>query len=334
MLRYQREKEPPYAQRARWSILPRDFEYHFLDAPEDDRYDDGNRATVHAIDWNLPRVSGYVIGLERSFIHSIVPYRSGKLPPSLLDAYDNDSSIWLYFPIDPDERISELWLRSGVFPYDDDTGTQAESLIVITNNGRSLILGPDIRSRSPLSDHLFNYEALADLSSTAPTRTLYYKITPCRGWVTCVENAIFGLLFTYADGRQRSVGQIRLDHLEDPVNVTSGRFWLGISDWDTDPHHEEPCSLEGHVTWLGICEPMLKSDTEYLEIPLRGKLEWRSTWNTVSTESLVRYVEESELQSEMDKVLARKAVSGKTASKTVKTFYVRTGDMCTIYEEE
>ncbi|KAL9574141.1 hypothetical protein ACKAV7_001656 [Fusarium commune] len=160
------------------------------------------------------------------------------------------------------------------------------------------------------------------------------RITPCRGWVTCVENAIFGLLFTYADGRQRSVGQIRLDHLEDPVNVTSGRFWLGISDWDTDPHHEEPCSLEGHVTWLGICEPMLKSDTEYLEIPLRGKLEWRSTWNTVSTESLVRYVEESELQSEMDKVLARKAVSGKTASKTVKTFYVRTGDMCTIYEEE
>ncbi|KAF4956029.1 hypothetical protein FGADI_4202 [Fusarium gaditjirri] len=385
----QYEKELHFAQRARWSIFPTEFEFRHTDSPGDDLYDSGHRATVHAIDWNLPGVSGYAIGLHGGSDLSITPNRLRRLSQSLVDAYSNSSSIWLYFPVDTNERVSELWLRSGVFPYDDDTGNQAESLIVVTNNGRSLILGPDIRSRSPLSDHLFSYEALVDLPSTAPTRTFYcdhspggswlgfeklttwkkrkiellfgpparpvprfwydqflstsaelenvQRITPCRGWGNHIKGAIPGLLFTYADGHQRSVGQIRLDHLEETVNVASDRFWLGISDGDNNPdstEHEEPCSLKGHVTWLGICEPMSRSDTKYLEIPLKGKLEWRSTWITVSTKSLVRYVEESESQNEMDQVLAREAASGKAASKTVKTFSVRTGDMCITYDEE
>lgn len=160
-------------------------------------------------------------------------------------------------------------------------------------------------------------------------------ITPCRGWGDCVDNEIFGLLFTYTDGRQRSVGQIRLDHLQDSINI-SDKFWLGSSG-DTEPDDEEPYSPTGHITWLGVCKPVLNSDMDmqYLEIPLRGKLEWRSTWGTVPTESDVRHLgsEACKLQSEMDQVLAHEASSG-TASKTaVKTFSVHTGDMC-FYEEE
>ncbi|KAF5609069.1 uncharacterized protein FSUBG_4224 [Fusarium subglutinans] len=365
----QYEREYHYAQRTRWATLPRDLGY--LRAPDDDIFESSHKAAVQAIDWNLCGVSGYVIGMQCSCIDSIVPYRPGKLPPTILDAYFNVRSTWLYFPVDPDERISELWLRSGDFPSDDDDGlTLSESLIVVTSNGRSLVLGPDIR--------------LADLPSTAPARTFYYKyghaqswlgfermttwndrkielsfgpptrpgpydwsdqffstsadlenlqtITPCRDWRNCVDNEIFGLLFTYADGRQRSVGQIRLDHLQDPVNITD-KFWLG-STGDTEPdQEEEPCPPTGHITWLGVCKPIPNAELEYLEIPLRGKLEWRSNWGTVTTKNAVRHLEDHKLKDEMDKVIAREAASRAIASKTVKTFSVRTGDMC-FYEDE
>ncbi|KAF5604860.1 hypothetical protein FPCIR_713 [Fusarium pseudocircinatum] len=373
------ENELHYAQRTRWATFPRDLSY--LDAPDDKFFESSNRAAVHAVDWNLPGVSGYVIGLQCSCIDSIIPYRPGRLPPALIDAYGNARSTWLYFPVDPDEKISELWLRSGDFPEDDDALIRAESLIVVTSKGRSLVLGPDIRSRSPRSDRPINYEALADLPST-PTRTFYYKyghaefwlgfermttwldrkielsfgptgpgpyywpdqffstsadlenlqtITPCRGWRNRIDNEIFGLLFTYEDGRQRSVGQIRLDHLQDPVNITSDRFWVGSRD--TEPDQEEPYPPTGHITWLGVCKPIPNDGLEYLEIPLRGKLEWRSTWRALTTKNTVRHVGDGKLQNEMDKVLAREATSGVIASKTVKTFSVQTGNMC-FYEEE
>ncbi|KAF5598107.1 hypothetical protein FPANT_3871 [Fusarium pseudoanthophilum] len=374
---YEREY---YVQRTRWAVLPRDLRH--LKAPDDNIPDCGHRAAVHAVDWNLPGVSGYAIGLRSSSINSIVPYRPGKLPSALIDAYDDAESTFLYFPVDPEERISELWLRSGDFPYDDDSLTRAESLIVLTSNGRSLVLGPDFRS--PRSDRSLDYEAIADLSSTTPTRTLYYKyshneswlgfermttwhnrkikvsfeppiwpgpyywfdqffstsaelenlrtITPCRGWRHCVDDEIFGLLFTYADGRQRSVGRIRLDHLQEPVNITSDRFWIGSSG-DTEPDEEEPDSPTGHIIWLGVCKPIPNADIDmqFLEIPLRGELEWRSTWGAAITKSAV-HLGDRNLQSEMDQVLAHEAASGAIASKTAKTFSVRTGEMC--LEEE
>lgn len=109
-------------------MFPRDLGYP--NAPPDN-IETGHGAAVHAVDWNLPGVSGYVIGLHCSCIDYIVPYRSGKLSPALLDAYANAGLVCLYFPVDPDERISELWLRSGDFPCDDDDAlTRAESLIV------------------------------------------------------------------------------------------------------------------------------------------------------------------------------------------------------------
>ncbi|KAF4439439.1 hypothetical protein FACUT_4194 [Fusarium acutatum] len=175
------ERVHHYGQRTRWAMFPRDLSY--LNAPADNIVETSHRAAVHAVDWNLPGVSGYIIGLQSSCIDSIVPYRPGKLPPALIYAYGNARSTFLYLPVDPDERISELWLRSGDFPYDDDALIRAESLIVVTSNGRSLVLGPDIRSRSPRSDRPLNYEALADLPSTTPTRTFYYKRGHNESWL-------------------------------------------------------------------------------------------------------------------------------------------------------
>ncbi|KLP00700.1 uncharacterized protein Y057_308 [Fusarium fujikuroi] len=163
----QYEREHHYEQRARWAMFPRDLGYP--NAPPDN-IETVHGAAVHAVDWNLPGVS--------------VPYRSGKLSPALLDAYANAGLVCLYFPVDPDERISELWLRSGDFPCDDDDAlTRAESLIVATSSRRSLVLGPDIRSRSSHSNRPLNYEALADLPSTTSARTFYYKYTNTESWL-------------------------------------------------------------------------------------------------------------------------------------------------------
>ncbi|KAF5713011.1 hypothetical protein FGLOB1_4279 [Fusarium globosum] len=352
----QYEREYHYEQRARWAMFPRDLGY--LGAPSD-KIETGHGAAVHAVDWNLPGVSGYAIGLHCSCIDSIVPYRSGKLSPALLDAYDNAASTCLYFPVDPDERISELWLHSGDFPCDDDDAlTRAESLIVVTSSGRSLVLGPDIRSLSSRSNRPLNYEALADLPSTTSTRTFYYKYTNAESWlgfekITTWHERKIKLSFgpparpgPYDWPDRFFSTSAELENLQtitpcrgwgdcDSINI-SDKFWLGSSG-DSEPDDEEPYSPTGHITWLGACKPVLNSDMDmqYLEIPLGGKLEWRSTWGTVPTESDVRHLgsEACKLQSKMDQVLAHEASSG-TASKTaVKTFSVHTGDMC-FYEEE
>ncbi|SPQ20852.1 7fe6b43f-d362-4d17-a62d-94c47311d6b1 [Thermothielavioides terrestris] len=45
------------------------------------------------------------------------------------------------------------------------------------------------------------------------------EVTPCRSDVAEFGPAITGLLLRYADGRQASLGQVRLDRLEQPVKV-------------------------------------------------------------------------------------------------------------------
>ncbi|KAF5971182.1 hypothetical protein FBULB1_9380 [Fusarium bulbicola] len=288
------------AERTRWSMFPTTV------GPDDFHYNYWYGEPVNAIDWNLPEVSGYVIGLNLSSIYFIIPYQSGKLPRPILDAYDHSHvALWLYFPVDPVERISELWRRSVDVSYDrGDQDTRVGSLIIVTNKGRSLVLGPDVRS-CPTRNHL-TYKALANLPSEDSTRSFYYKyqhdeswlgfknmptwdkrevelslgsppgtnpycrttrffatsaeladiktIAPCSGWRNCGDNDIFGLLFTYLDGRQRS-------------------FWLGSSDGATDPHDDE------------------------------------------------------ESPSEMDRVLAHEAASGEIAEEVITTFPVAIGDM-------
>ncbi|RBQ74734.1 hypothetical protein FVER14953_20306 [Fusarium verticillioides] len=122
----QREREY-YLQRTRWAMFPRDLSYLGLRALDDNMFVSSDRAAVHAVDWNLPGVSGYVIDLRCSRIYSIVPYRAGRLPPALIYAYDNARLTWIYLPVDPDEKVSELWLRSRDFPNRHDALIRAES---------------------------------------------------------------------------------------------------------------------------------------------------------------------------------------------------------------
>lgn len=54
-------------------------------------------------------------------------------------------------------------------------------------------------------------------------------VVPCKGRVGSLH-AIIGLLLRYSDGREVSLGQVRLDRMDAPMSV-SGRFslWVGLS---------------------------------------------------------------------------------------------------------
>ncbi|KAF4338689.1 hypothetical protein FBEOM_7395 [Fusarium beomiforme] len=278
--------------------------------------------------------------------------------------------------LDVNERVSELWLRKGLFAHSENNRTLSKSLIIATNNGRRFVLGPHFQCRD--SYNVFSYQAIAKFPSTTPSQMFYQKskfysswlglentatwdqckvqlsfpqpsisnryfwydiflsifteltgvrtITPCRGWEQDVRDAIAGLLFTYADGRKRSVGQIRLDHLEDPVTVVSERFWLGSSTKNGQPRREDLWPPSGKIIWVGVYEPTSSAEMQYLEIPLGGQLQWRLSLGVYPSSDLVRHLEVGELKDEMDDVLAREATSGKTASEIPQSWPPRLED--------
>ncbi|RGP64378.1 hypothetical protein FLONG3_9565 [Fusarium longipes] len=118
------------------------------------------------------------------------------------------------------------------------------------------------------------------------------EVTPCLDWNHC--DAIVGLLLTYTDRRQASVGQILLDHLGAPQTVTSETMWLGYREAEdsTDSHHPPG---RPRIHWVGFTDPTLHSGnargfveetgeedkpdqgdnlTKYMMVPLRGRLDW------------------------------------------------------------
>ncbi|KAF4447885.1 hypothetical protein F53441_8635 [Fusarium austroafricanum] len=307
------------------------------------------------------------IVLDRNVIRDIIPNKPEGLSSSLIDAYSRSDDTWLYIPVDPDERVSELWLRKYKSPAVPNETIQ--SLVILTNKGRSFALGPHIESLISREDCEFSYEALSELPATAPSKMFYYKsdciaeylgfeqvmtwdkrqieiscgksskpspykgktflstyaslgdvrtITPCRSRAAFDLKAIVGLLFTYTDGRQRCIGQVRLDWLEDPLVVTSEKIWLGCAVEEVKPLGEGFWPPTNRIKWVSVSKPLADGKRQYLEIPLSGRLEWQK----IGISNSVCHHEARELPDEMDAVLAHEAASGKPAPKVVRTFSV------------
>ncbi|KAK2683834.1 hypothetical protein RAB80_001780 [Fusarium oxysporum f. sp. vasinfectum] len=149
-------------------------------------------------------------------------------------------------------------------------------------------------------------QAKGFFASTAELRDVR-TVAVCRNWRYSKDVGIVGMLLTYADGHQRSLGQIRLDYMEAPLMVASGKIWLGC---------DKP------KNWLEVDEPLRDKNREYFELPLTGSLEWQSYRCWDYTCHSVCHHESSELKDEMDQVLAREAESGGRAPGVVKTFSV------------
>ncbi|QPC74715.1 hypothetical protein HYE68_005467 [Fusarium pseudograminearum] len=64
--------------------------------------------------------------------------------------------------------------------------------------------------------------------ATSATLKDVVEVIPCRSWAPG-STGIIGLLLTYSDGHRETVGQVRLDHLLEPMQVVpTGDMWLGI----------------------------------------------------------------------------------------------------------
>lgn len=77
---------------------------------------------------------------------------------------------------------------------------------------------------------------------------------------------VTGLVFTYSNGREACVGQIRRDYLSCPLQlITSPMLWLGFSLENREPR---VAKIET------ISSPSDTSSLEWLAIPWTGQLDW------------------------------------------------------------
>ncbi|RBQ76620.1 hypothetical protein FVER14953_00285 [Fusarium verticillioides] len=100
-------------------------------------------------------------------------------------------------------------------------------------------------------------------------------ITPCVSRRDYSRDTIHGLLLTYEDGRKRCVGQLRLDHLLAPIEVTSETMWIVCPETDEISWRADEEKDESGVYSVMFEEP--DADEWYgrfIKIPMRGRLDW------------------------------------------------------------
>ncbi|KAF5571539.1 hypothetical protein FPHYL_285 [Fusarium phyllophilum] len=296
-----------------------------------------------------------------------------KVKSDLVDVSSSQpEGVWVYIPVDRDERIAELWFRKedpdSISTLPEHRFPKHRSLLVRTNKGRGFVVGTFIKEACNLT-----YQLIATFPPAGPSRMLYCKtkggkiwlgfeqattweqhniavsfpekskfsiyssmailastaelrdvrtVTVCRGWRHEWNAGIIGMLLTYADGHQQSLGQIRLDRMEAPLTITSGKIWLGCDKSEMETLIEGFWPPTGRIKWVDMDKPLQHEDREYLELPLTGSLEWQSRTNWSHHSHSVCHHESRVPPGEMDLVLAREAESGGRPQGVFKTFSV------------
>ncbi|KAF9779367.1 hypothetical protein IL306_001912 [Fusarium sp. DS 682] len=215
---------------------------------------------IRAIDWNQPQTDSVI---------KIIQHKIDEKSPYDFGTAQQYRHSWMYFPIDSDERMSEIWIRRyGVKLPKDDRPGPAATLILRTSKGRLLTLGPQLKYRQPDG---YETHAKHDLAGTMP------QTYPCRMYLANwgISGSWMRLLLTYADGRQRCVGQVRPDFLLDAIDVTSENMWIGYPE--TEELSWRPSGKEdaSGVDFISFEEPGGDEwDVPYIKIPMRGRLDW------------------------------------------------------------
>ncbi|SCV33238.1 uncharacterized protein FFB14_04405 [Fusarium fujikuroi] len=233
---------------------------------------------VQSLDWNKPGTSGYSFLL---FGESVVQCNFHHVhgPPVPYQKYttgEHNDLLCLHFPMNLDERVSELWIRQ----YPERTTT----LIIVTDCGRSLVLGsqqdgpgatyhvvaklPQDKPCLMFHAHSYTFSWFHFDSVLSWEKPQARQIQPA--WKPAHEMTIGthyssaklygGLLLTYYDDTRTCIGEVRCDSLGTPQKVTSDTMWIryveykkaGILDENT---HCCDCGIE----WFGFSQPLLGS---------------------------------------------------------------------------
>ncbi|KAF5984965.1 hypothetical protein FCOIX_2308 [Fusarium coicis] len=317
-----KDAKAEYRQR-RWAALPKYLDTSQLAPPKPGCNFEVSNEPIRAVDWNLPGCRGYSILIDHFTICDIISHNTEGSSSRLADVSNENKGDWFYIPVDRDERIAELWLRIEDHGYTWSYNSLINKISKFWmgferkrtwENHAIGIIYPNLPKRIP-----FLREEL--LSSNAELWDVR-AVAVCRNWRYSKDAGIVGMLLTYADGHQRSLGQIRLDYMEAPLTISSEKIWLGSDKSENEPLPEGSWLEANKIKWFDVDKPIENENRQYLEIPLTGSLEWESYSNGGYWQHTVRHRESSEMRNEMDQVLAREARNGRRPRRVVKRFSV------------
>ncbi|KAG5820169.1 hypothetical protein H9Q74_000719 [Fusarium xylarioides] len=299
------DDQPRFPEDLRWSVLPTTLDP--IPEPPIPCNSYLGDEIISAVDWNQPNVIGYSFYGWDNTIMKIIPHKVGEKHPYDFGTTKQHIYTWVYFPVDSDERISEVWIRRYGVKLPRDRPSPVTTLILRTSKGRLLTLGPQLKYQQPVGYKTHaKYDFVATLPQTYPCRMYFANwqadgswlrteglscflttanqyssaelegvrtVTPCGFWG--VPGAILGLLLTYEDGRKRCVGQVRLDHLLAPIEVTSDTMWIAYPDTDEISWRADEDEDESGVYFVSFEEPDEDEwDGQCIKIPMRGRLDW------------------------------------------------------------
>ncbi|OBR03246.1 hypothetical protein CH63R_12373 [Colletotrichum higginsianum IMI 349063] len=217
----------------------------------------------------------------------------------------HEEGIWLYFPLEKGEKISEIWNLSQFL--------EGSALIFKTTHGRLAIFGPRFIPRTkPLpqstlldlphqergsrifyehSPRMVFHLAFETAKPVPPSRSITLNQPLSQNPISslskpyfysaasldCVDTIvpcqryidgrrhIIGLLLKFPEGRQSCVGQIRLDSLGNPIQAYSIQ-----NLWIGFSLYRRRL----FVSALTLSEPNLTEGLSWLKVQLHGTLEW------------------------------------------------------------
>ncbi|PNP79978.1 hypothetical protein FNYG_06675 [Fusarium nygamai] len=162
-----------------WGVLPEDFgSFPRIPLATNSYFTDRLYfESVRAVDWNSPDTCGYSFYVEQDLIRGIVSHKLGEPETRKRDEFGTTDDLWFHMPIDPDERVSELWLRRGQHEsLSSDGSEEFETLIVRTTKGRSSTPGLDSYCRLPIDEgRKLGYKAIAIFPPEGTSRMFYCR---------------------------------------------------------------------------------------------------------------------------------------------------------------
>jgi hypothetical protein len=217
-----------------------------------------------------------------------------------------NQSVWVYMPLEPNERITRIWMRARLC-LNRDTGRAFE-----TDRGHTKLFGaqptPSLSAcqwvllDTPLGSpgHFFfdNHPCgtrQISLDTLPPKQTSSFAppaassdypklhstdeflwsrasvenvvaVRPCRRQTGDIVE-ILGLLLYYSDGKQAPVGQVRFDYLDQPI-LTHGCQLIYLGFEKTEPKGPFVSRVETSADNLDNAVSM------WFEVFLKGALEW------------------------------------------------------------
>lgn len=97
---------------------------------------------VRTIDWNSPGIKGYTFHGKGATLIDVFPHHPGQKFPYDIDSCRFEHYWWIYMPIDPGERVADLWVRDAVTansPFSNCYEDSSERSLIVGNSSPMLV---------------------------------------------------------------------------------------------------------------------------------------------------------------------------------------------------